>query len=207
MKRYGVAALACHTLLSIAPAAGAADKLPQDELRAPAALAFTTSANIAAVAAMLSKNQQDVDALIAARTNAIVERERRAMQAHDKVALELETYDMTRGAPLADTLRALMRRGDRAGAQAWRTAGMETGLRAALAAETSLPADSNALLTAAAKKLATLAEQLSPIDRAKQAREFFIATKDAVQKLHVEADAAKASANANIASEVTTLAN
>jgi len=174
---------------------------PKAKLSDQAALAYTASVNLGAVSAMLTKNQKDVESMIAQRTDAIVARERTAAEQRSKVAYELGVYGATRSGGLADSLQAMMRAGEGAAELPGELDAMEAALRAEVKASTTLPAMSNAKIDEAAKKLAVLAEDPTPRQRAEQAAAFFKATREEVRKLEEKAKKVKDKADMAIASK------
>jgi hypothetical protein len=162
----------------------------------PETLAHTASVNLGAVSAMLSKNQRDIDAMIAERTDAIVARERSAVTAQNQVRRELSVYKNTRSGALADSLQAMIDAGNSAVADPIGVAAMEAKLRADIKAGAKLPVLSTEKLDAAAKKLAVLADEVTPAERAKEGFSFLRDTKKAVEKLEKEAKEAKDKADA-----------
>lgn len=193
-------------LAAISPTVHAAEpSLPQASMRPPAALAYETAANIGVISAQLSRNHQQVTAMIAERINAIVAHEREAAQAQARVEDEVDVYRMSRGGAIADSLRALMRTGERAALGPSELDALEATLRSDIATSTALPAMSNDKLDAAAKKLAALAEEPSPLSRAKEVLGFIQATKKAVDKLEADAAAEKQKADDAIKTATTSI--
>jgi Zn-dependent oligopeptidase len=180
----------------VTPLAHAEPKDPKAKLSDEAALAYTASVNLAAVSAMLTQNQKDVDSMIAARTDAIVARERAAAAARNRVAHEFDVYNMTRSSGLVNNLKAMIHSGDRADAEPGELDAMEAALRADVKANAALPTLSTEKIDEAAKKLAVLAEERSSKERAEDAIAFFKATKKEVKKLEAAARDARNKADA-----------
>lgn len=184
-------ALFLFIIFAVNMVARAQDVAAVGKLDDPEALARVTAMNLGAVSAMLSKNQRDVETLIAGRIDAIVARERTAAAAQNLAKRELSVYKNTRSELLGNNFQAMIDAGNSAAAETIEVTALEADLRAKMKSSTSIPELSTEKLDAAAKKLAALADETTSAERAKQAIKFFKDTKDAVKKLEEEAEAAK----------------
>ncbi|QDG70248.1 hypothetical protein [Janthinobacterium tructae] len=173
----------------------AEDGKENSKLSSPAQLAKTTSAYLGAVSAMLSKQSAEVNRMIDERTDAIAARERAALTAQNRVKSEIEHYNMTRSNVLADSLQSMIRRSDRVATEPADLTSAEAALRSEIKVATALPLLSTDKLDSAAKKLAVLAEQQPPLERAQEAIEFYNATKASVNKIEKDAEATKLKAD------------
>jgi hypothetical protein len=167
--------------------------------KAPAELAYLSAANLAAVSAMLSQNKSDVEEMIDSRKRAIFLRERIAVVGQARIAAEVEVYKATGGEGLVIGLESLIRYGDRTAALPAETAKAQADLDAQISEAAKAPQKSTTKLDDAAKRLALLADEPTPRQRAQQAFEFFQATKKKVKEIEDAAAKAKANAEASTA--------
>lgn len=174
-------ALICLGCLPLAVAAA--------ELSPPAALSKTTGANIATVSSALSLHRKTFDQMVADRADVIARVQRLTAEAGARTERELAVLDNTGSKKVAVAFGALTAQGTKTASVPARIAAQETELRADIAAATAIAPLSVAKLDAAAKKLATLAEQQPPEKRLQELARFAKDTRAAAKKLQEEADA------------------
>lgn len=172
------------------------------ELSPPAALSKTTGANIATISSALSLHRKAFDQMVADRADAIARVNRLTAQAQARNESELAILNNTGSKKLADAFGALTAHGTKTASVPARLAAQETELRADIASATAIAPLSVAKLDAAAKKLATLADQQPPEKRLQELARFAKDTRTAARKLQEEADAKALAGNRRLSEEI-----
>lgn len=176
-----------------APLIMAALLLPASVLPAAAAenaaqqLSDQTAKNLAVISASLSQNQKAVNAMVAARADAIVAISRAAALGRVEADRELAILANTAGGPLVKAIDDLRKQADAGALVPKQLNAADAVLRADVIAAAAPGTYSVEKLDAAAKKLAELAKPRSNKEQLEEYARFVKDTKAAADKLQADA--------------------